>query len=206
MAKKASRDLLTQAFGLLAEQGWQNFSFTALAERAGLPLDAVYKAFPDRPAILRALGRHLDAAMLALPQDELAELNPRERLFEIIMKRLDAMAPFKPGMARLGDDARRAPDLLLPTLGNLARATSWLVDVAGGELKGWQRAAGQQLVGALYVRVFNVWLHDDTEDHARTMAELDKRLQQLERLAGWAQRGPAFFGRRRPADDAGKAA
>ena len=34
-----------------------------------------------------------------------------------------------------------------------------------------------------YARVFSVWLEDDLPDQDATLAELDKRLDQLERLA-----------------------
>ena len=57
----------------------------------------------------------------------------------------------------------------------------------------------RKVLGAIYVRVFNVWLDDDTPDLARTLAELDRRLQQAERVAGWVhglRRGGAASQRR----------
>ena len=47
-------------------------------------------------------------------------------------------------------------------------------------------AVARRVLGAIYVRVFNVWLDDDTPDLARTLAELDRRLQQAETAAGWS--------------------
>jgi hypothetical protein len=43
------------------------------------------------------------------------------------------------------------------------------------------------VLALVYARTFNVWLRDDTPDHAKTMAELDKRLSQAESLARWTE-------------------
>ncbi len=47
------------------------------------------------------------------------------------------------------------------------------------------------MTGAVYLQAFRVWLDDDTPDMARTLAELDRRLQQAETAARWF----AGFGR-----------
>lgn len=178
-------DLLTRAFAMIADGGWAGFSRAKLAEDAGITLDRVYAELPDRMAILRALGRRLDAAMLTFPPDELEGLNVRERLFELVMRRLEAMTPFKPGLQALGRGGTGEPELLLTALGNITRAADWMLDAAGAGLAGWRAGLGRNLLMLVYGRVFNVWLDDDGPDLAKTMAELDKRLQQLERLAQW---------------------
>ena len=53
MAEKSEADLVKLAFELLAERGWERFSFAELARRAELPLARVYAEVPDRPALLR---------------------------------------------------------------------------------------------------------------------------------------------------------
>ena len=98
MARKSEPDLISLAFQLVAERGWRRFSFTELARRAGVPLARVYAELPDRAALLRGLGRRLDAQMLDLELAELDGMTPRERVFELVMRRLDAMAPYKDGL------------------------------------------------------------------------------------------------------------
>ena len=111
MAKKSEPDLLMLAFELVAERGWRRLSLAELARRAGVPLAQVYAELPDRAALLRRLGRRLDAGMLDLPPAELDGMTPRERVFELIMRRLDAMAPYKQGLrdARPRGAARSGP-------------------------------------------------------------------------------------------------
>lgn len=183
-------DLLVDAFALIAERGWSAFSRRDLAQRAGVSLGEVQALLPDRPALSSRLGQRLDRAMLAGDLSELDGMSVRERLFELIMKRLDATMPFRRGLAVIADRPMGAAELLAPSLGNLGRAADWMLDAAGAGLGGWRAGLGGSLLAALYARVLHVWLHDDTEDLASTMAELDRRLQQLERLAQWSAPAP----------------
>ena len=183
MAETTGSDLLKTAFALLAERGWRGFSRTELARRAGVSLARVYEELPSRVSLVIALGRHLDRAMLESDPSELDGMTPRERVFELIMRRLDAMAPFKEGLRELGREG--APELLGPACENVGRAIGWLVDASGAELHGLRRAGAGPALALVYARTFNVWLRDDTPDHAKTMAELDRRLSQAETVARW---------------------
>lgn len=192
-------DLLTIAFTVAGERGWRQLSFTEVARRAGMSLAEVYAAFPDRAGLVRALGRRLDSEMLAVDPQDLEGLSPRERVFEMIMRRLDAMAPFREGLRALQRQA--AGDLELLSLGfcNVKRLSRWLVDAAESESPLARTRLAARAVGGIYLRVFNVWLNDDTPDLARTLAELDRRLQQAEGLCRWTQ------GWRRPSPSAAAA-
>lgn len=183
MAETTGSDLLKTAFALLAERGWRGFSRTELARRAGVSLARVYEELPSRVSLVTALGRHLDRAMLESDPSELDGMTPRERVFELIMRRLDAMAPFKEGLRELGREG--APELLGPACENVGRAIGWLLDASGAELHGLRRVGAGPALALVYARTFNVWLRDDTPDHAKTMAELDKRLSQAQTVARW---------------------
>lgn len=202
---QAEPDLLQQAFALLAERGWGGFSFTELARRAGVPLAAVYAEFPDRGAILRTLGRRLDEQMLAVTGAELDGLSPRERVFEMVMRRLDAMAPYKEGLRALQRGAPGDPQLLLGSLCNIQRLSSWLADAAESASPLARTPLAGAVLSAIYVRVCGVWLDDDTPDLARTLAELDRRLQQVEGVARFAERFRRPRGQTAGGDDAAAA-
>ena len=89
------------------------WSALARARRAVAPVE-VYRAAAGAGArCCGALSRRVDEAMLEVERAELAGLPPRDELFELIMRRLEALVPFRPGLARLARDARRDPCLLL---------------------------------------------------------------------------------------------
>lgn len=178
-------DLVGLAFTLIGERGWRGFSFAELARRAELPLAQVYAELPDRGALLRSLGRRLDAEMLAVEASELEGMSPRERVFELIMRRFDAMAPVKPALRSLARDGARDPGLTAAGLCNVGRLATRLLDAAETRDGPTAHLIARHVLAAIYVRVFNVWLDDDTVDLARTLAELDRRLQQAEGMARW---------------------
>ncbi len=188
-AKTTSRpDLLEAAFTHLAEVGWAGWSAKSLAAQAGYELAEVYDAFPVPAALAQRLGERLDKAMLAIPADELDGLSHRERLFELFMRRFDAMAPFKAGLARLSREARGEPEFLLTSFCTLDRMAGWLIALAELPYSGLQARLARRSLMLAYARLFRVWLDDDTADLATTMAELDKRLDQLERAANLGDR------------------
>lgn len=186
MAKKAPEpDIVALAFQLVAERGWRHLSFTELARRADVPLARIHAELPDRAALVRMLGRRLDAQMLALPVPEIDGMTPRERVFELVMRRFDAMAPYKDGLRAMARQAGGDPALLAVSLCSIGRLSRWLLDVAE-TADPWPIAmVARRVLAVIYVRSFHVWLDDDTPDMARTLAELDLRLQQAESVARW---------------------
>ena len=201
--KAARPDLLEAALTQIAAEGWAGWSPKALAAMSGYDLAEVYDVFPTPDAVARRLGERLDRAMLSIPPDELLDLSHRERLFELFMRRFDAMAPFKPGLKRLTREARGEPEFLLASLCNLDRMAVWMMELAELPYAGLQARLARQALVLAYVRVFSIWLEDDTLDLATTMAELDKRLDQLERAANLGDRLFAGFAGRRSAARAG---
>jgi AcrR family transcriptional regulator len=177
-------DLLTSAFALLAERGWAGLSLLALAERSRLPLIEVHRQLPDRRAILRALSERVDEAMLEVDRAELEGLPPRDKLFELIMRRLDALAPYREGLARLARDARREPCVLLPIGCRLDRSLRWMQELAGLRAHGLRPRLQRRALLAVYLQALRTWFVDENADLAKTMAELDTLLRRVERLAG----------------------
>ena len=113
MAKKSEPDLVLLAFELVAERGWARFSFAELARRAGVPLArGLRRAAGSRGAAARPrpAARRADARPATMA--ELDGMTPRERVFELVMRRLDAMAPYKDGLRTLAREAPRDPALL----------------------------------------------------------------------------------------------
>jgi AcrR family transcriptional regulator len=180
----AAPDLLVAAFELIAEDGWDGLSFAVLARRTGAPVAEVYRQLPTRGAVLRLLNRRIDQAMLEVDEAELVGLPPRDRAFELLMRRLEALQPFRPGLERLARVARRDPCVVLLTLCRLDRSLAWLQDVAGLPRHGLRARIARRALGAAYLQTLRVWFEDDAADLGRTMAELDKQLRRVQAVAG----------------------
>jgi AcrR family transcriptional regulator len=184
MARQEDPDLLAAAFALVGDEGWRGFSFAALARRTGVPRVEIYRRFSSRGALLGSLTRHVDEAMLAVDEAELAGLPPRDRVFELLMRRLEAMVPYRAGLARLAREARADPCIVLSTACRLERSFIWLQDVAGLRRDGLRARLARRALALAYLRALRVWFEDEGVDLGKTMAELDTQLRRVQKVAG----------------------
>ncbi|HEX8374133.1 MAG TPA: hypothetical protein VF606_03025, partial [Geminicoccaceae bacterium] len=76
---------------LAAEQPWNDIEIGDIAREAGLSLAEFRDLFPSKGAVLGGLARIIDRKVLEGDNAGLAEEPTRERLFDVLMRRLDAM-------------------------------------------------------------------------------------------------------------------
>ena len=175
--------IIATAFDMALDQGWSDLSLAEIAEAAGLPLSRVYAVFPSKQAILDGFSRQIDAAMLAEGVEDL-DLPARDRLFDMIMRRFDALQPQKEALAVILQDQLRDPLAACCGLDRLGRSMSATLEAAGFSTTGCRGLLRIKGLSALYLSTLRVWLRDDSEDMARTMAHLDKQLSRIDSLMG----------------------
>lgn len=171
--------LVDAALALAAERPWASVSLSEIASKAGLSLAELHAAAPGKPQIVRAFMKRIDAAVLAGPAPDAGEPT-RDRLFDVLMRRFDALKPHKAGLSSIVDGLTRDPVQALCGWPALLRSMAWMLEAAGLDasgLKGTMRAKGLALVWLSALRVF---LTDDSEDLSATMAALDKALKRAE--------------------------
>ena len=185
----SDRDLVIDAaFARIAQDGWRRLSIAAIAAEAGLPIVRVYRAFSSKPAILRGFFRRIDEAVLAVPVEPEADERPRDRVFDLLMRRFDALGPYKPALEVLGRELPADPCAVLAAGAGLLRSMRWMLEAAGVAADGVGGIIAIKLTAAAYMATFRVWLRDDSPDLAPTMAALDRRLRGIERWFGSGRR------------------
>ncbi|HEY0834930.1 MAG TPA: TetR/AcrR family transcriptional regulator, partial [Azospirillum sp.] len=165
---------------------------------------------PTRAHLLAGLSRMADAAVLAgepAPADSAPadsgdeDETPRDRLFDVMMRRFDALLPYRDGLAAVMRDLRREPLTALAFAPHIARSMAWMLRAARIDP---DAPGGAVLVAGLvaaHARVMRVFLADDTADLARTMAALDAELRRGESwLAALRRRDSRRTAPREPAD------
>ena len=181
--------VVTAALNLAADRSWSRLALADIATAAGVSLADLYMAFPSKGAILTTFSRRLDAAMVAAPAE--AEAEARDRLFEVMMRRFDLLAPYKAGLRGLAHDARRARIDVLPLVCRLPRSLRWMLEAAGIATGGLKGAIRVRMLGLAYLATLRVWLEDDSPDLARTMASLDRALKRAAPFMGLHGRSSA---------------
>ena len=186
MAKKKPDipdQVIDAALSLAAERGWRDLSLADIAEAAKLPLSKVHPVFASKVAILRGFMRRIDAAVLAGEEPDAGEGGARDRLFEVLMRRFDALKPHREALGNIVFDQARDPVAAFCGLCRLERSMATMLEAArlsSGGLRGLIRTRALSLA---YLAALRVFLSDDSPDLAATMAALDRNLGRLDRLA-----------------------
>ena len=176
-APAGDRDKIIAAFlALLAEQRIEQIGLADIAEAAGVTLSQLRGEFPSALAILAAYLKSVDRAVLAEDMADMAEEPPRERLFDVLMRRLEIMAPQREAVRSLMRSARRNPPLTLALNGLAVRSQQWMLTGAGIKASGPRGLMRAQGLAVLFAAVLRAWVNDDDPGLARTMAALDRAL------------------------------
>lgn len=181
---KPPRDAIIEAlFELAAEREWRDFTLSDVAERASVSLADFREAFPSKGAVLAGFSRKIDQAVLRKTSDDLREESAKERLFDVLMRRLDAMAPYKLGLEGVAYWALRDP-VAAAALNRVAvNSMRFMLEAAGIDTEGQSGGLKVQGLVLAWVRVLSVWFKDDDPSLSKTMAALDRELARGETLA-----------------------
>jgi AcrR family transcriptional regulator len=198
MAKRPTSipdNALAAAMTLAAEKPWRSVTLSEIAALAKISLAQLHGAYASKGAILAGLMARADEEVLSGIDKDAAGEPARDRLIDAVMRRLDALTPYKPALRSILRDLGADPASALCLLPGYMNAMAWTLEAAGigsAGLGGRLRVKG---LAAIYAATVCVWLRDDSEDQGKTLAFLDARLQQAERLL------PFLPGSRRRAQD-----
>jgi AcrR family transcriptional regulator len=179
------RDRIVDALMTLAiDNSWSQVSLPMVAEKAEVSLSELRDAFPSKGAILGGFARRIDKIVLDNTGTDMLDQPIRERLLDVMMRRLDALQPYKVALKSISKAARQDP-LMLAAINQLA-LNSWRYMLAAANIEtedelGLVRIQGAALV---FVRTLETWFEDDDADLSRTMARLDKELGTGEKIMG----------------------
>ena len=170
---------------LIDEKGFAQVALSDVAEAAGLSLAELYRLYPDKVALAAAVLARIDGDVLTgTPTQKDPEETARDRLFDVMMRRYDAMRPHRTALAELRRAATRDPLLALALGPAVRRSMAAMLEAASVPSEGLTGALRQNGLLAIHYAVSRVYEQDDTADLSKTMAALDSRLKTAER---WMQ-------------------
>jgi len=194
------RDLARAALSLAAEGKWREVTLQKLANAANRPVSDFYGATVGEAvdcveeAFDRAIADNIDQLS--------ASQSVRDRLFELIMRRFEAMEPHRAAVLAMEQGLDRDPTLLAMAHQRHVRCARWVLAIAGLEADGMTGQARAQGLGVIVGQARSAWRGDGAGDFNKTLASLDKNLRRAEEMFGrWA----GFEAKPKP-DEAGGAA
>jgi AcrR family transcriptional regulator len=179
------RDRIVDALmALAAARDWDEIRLGDIAAEAGLTLAELREHVPSKGAILAAFNRRIDRVVLEGISDDLADESVKDRVFDVMMRRFDALAPYRDALKRMVPALRRDP-LALGALNGLAlNSQRYMLESAGVDTEGPLGSVKLQGAVLVFARVLDTWLDDEDPGFAKTMAALDRELTRGGRILG----------------------
>ena len=175
--------LAEHALTLADERGWNDVALRDVAKRAGLSLAQLYRRCDGKWALIRAYARRIDDEVADSIEPEDLEEPAKDRLFEVLMNRFDALSDHKPAVRSILACTLRDPAQAFGGYGQLRRSMTRMLeaaDISTAGLRGELRING---LSGVYLLALRTWLDDDSADLSKTMAALDGYLRRVERPA-----------------------
>jgi len=183
--------LVASAFAVAGARGWRHVSAAAAAREAGLDLACARARFAGHGPILRRFGQLADQHALT---GALAEGATRDRLFDVLLRRVDFIQSHRAGVLALLRMLPLEPHLAAWLARETETSMGWMLEAAGVSALGPRGALRKKGLVAVWAWGMRAWLRDESADLSATMAAFDVALTRAEQLAarftGEAPAGP----------------
>jgi len=189
MAKTESpRDKIVSALmELAADTPFDEISLQEICAKAGVTLAELREYFPSKGAIIASFSRHIDQIVLKNISSPHEDESSKDRLFDILMARLDAMKPHRAALKNILNWAKRDPSAALALNQMAANSQRFMLEAAGISTAGPIGVLKIQGLVITFARVMEVWFDDEGEDMGKTMAALDRALERGGKMVGRAE-------------------
>ncbi|MEP2705121.1 MAG: TetR/AcrR family transcriptional regulator [Roseibium sp.] len=191
---KTKQKILKTFLKLLGEHSYQDVSLPILADAADVKLSDLRDAYGSKLELVKSFAEQVDKSVLDERDAEMGDQPARDRLFDILMSRIDALAEYKDAVRTLHEAAKHDPGLALDFNRIEGRSQKWMLIAAGIDLSGVKARVVAQALAVAFSRVMDTWLEEIDEGMPRTMARLDKELdkgtsfmKRLSRIEGLAK-------------------
>jgi AcrR family transcriptional regulator len=177
-SKKFDKEQVVEKTMQLAAKDWGKLSLEQIAKACGCSVIDLKKHFKTKEDILSAFSDIVTQRAAKQAGKEAQQGPLHDRLFAVLMARFDIMQKYRPGLVQILKHKNTLWSLL-PVIGkNMQEALRLVLDRKSQKLAG----VGSVPLTLLYVDMLRVWEADKSDDLAKTMAALDKRLRLLSRL------------------------
>lgn len=183
--KRSERDrLIDAALDLAATKRWRDLSMPEIAEHAGVGVGAAILALPSRTDILKALIDRIDHEVFTSLEVDPLDGTIKDKLFDLLMRRFDALQGHQAAMASISSDLMRDPISAACLGGRFLKSMALTLQVAGASSEGCSGHIRAKALGLVQINAARAWLKDESDGMEHTMSTLDKGLQRAEKMAG----------------------
>lgn len=164
---------------LAGEQSWEHISLYDIASDLDVSLSDIFDVVEDKQDILGFYGRHIDKQVLAQMGQFGDGDSKKDILFDVLMDRFEILNENRAALLSILKSFKFDPKQALFSAPHLCKSISWMCEAANVNTFGWRGAMKITAITGIYLNALRVWMRDETQDLSKTMAVLDKSLNQV---------------------------
>lgn len=183
--------IVDAALALAGETSWERVRLHDVAQHLGIALTEVHACFREKEDIVDAWFDRADRAMLAAAaRPEIVALGPRERLQELLLVWLGALATHRRATREmiLGKLEFGHVHFQWAGIMRISRTVQWWREAAGRSAPLPWRAFEETALTSIYLATFARWMSDQSQDSSHTRELLSRLLRAAEPCARWLPR------------------
>ncbi|WP_036281446.1 TetR/AcrR family transcriptional regulator [Methylocystis sp. ATCC 49242] len=179
------RDRVVDAtLSLAARRDFGDVSLTDIAHEAGLSLADLRDLFPSKGAILGGFSRRIDRKVLDAVADHPSTDAARDRLYDVLRRRLEALEPYRDALASIARWASRDPLMRTALNRETVNSMRFMLEAADIDCDGPVGALKLQGLAFAWDRVLDAWFKGDFTDG---LSALDTEIARGERYVEHAE-------------------
>lgn len=176
--------LIDAALDLAATKRWRDLSLPEISAHAGVEIGVAVMTLPSRTHILQALNERVDDQVFSSLEADPLDGTTKDKLFDLLMRRFDALHGHQAAMASISSDLVRNPLSAACLSGRFLKSMALTLQAAGASSEGCSGHIRAKALGLVQMNAARAWLKDESDSLEHTMSTLDKGLQRAEKLAG----------------------
>lgn len=177
--------IVDTAVALAERSSWEAVRFFDIAAELNITLDDIRAHFSEKEDLIDAWFDRTDGIMLKVAeQDGFIKNPPRERLYQLIMAWLDAMANHRQ-VTRQMIGQKLEPGhihIQIPAIMRISRTVQWMREAAHRDATFLRRALEETALTTIYLATFTHWMFDESPNSQRTRDFLAQNLKLAETL------------------------
>lgn len=168
--------IVEKAFQIVQKKGWEKFSLQDLSKEK-IKESEINSYFKNKNEIIDKFSFMIDSLVESkVNLNDFKISSKKDNLFELIMLRLDEMRPYKVPLTKIVDAAKQNPCLLSRISKNVMNSMDFYLELTSSYNETPIDFLKKNTLFFIYSFTFKIWLEDDSDDLASTMAELDRLL------------------------------
>lgn len=176
-----TRDKIIEALmKLAARRAFEDIAIGDIAHEAGVSLADFRDHFPSKGAVLAAFSRKIDRQVLDQVTWDYAAEPARERLYDVLLRRLEALEPYRNALEGISQWVATDPLAAAALNRQEVNSMRFMLEAADIDSEGALGTLKLQTLAIAWWRVLGVWFDDRDVDLCRTKTTLDRELSRIE--------------------------